>query len=136
MLGHIGRVVCRQAAEYLTPLFQPVTDRSGTWRGRKNTHQIDRDIGFSHDIVHVLMSGVVPRENVRLKKKRIISHNNLNFVLSRIYLITKALPFRGFCSCVSGGLFCTELIRARQGLEFTSLHFVICFSSDEVTQGS
>jgi len=88
--------VCRQAAENLTPLFQPVTDRSSTWRGRKKTHQIDRDIRFSHDIVHVLMSFVALRENVQLEKKKIISHKNLNFVLSRIYLITKPLPFRGF----------------------------------------
>jgi len=94
--GHIGRVVCRQAAENLTPLFQPVTDGSSTWRGHKKTHQIDRDIRFSHDIGHVLMSCVVLRENVQLEKKKIISHNNLNFVLSRIHLITKPLPFRGF----------------------------------------
>jgi len=96
VLSHIGRVVCRQAAENLTPLFQPVTDRSSTSRGRKKTHQIDRDIRFSHDIVHVLMSCVVFRENVQLEKKKIISPNNLNFVLTRIYLITKPLPFRGF----------------------------------------
>ena len=96
MQGHIGRVVCRQAAENLTPLFQPVTDGSSTWKGRKKTHKIDRDIRFSHDIVHVLMSCVVLRENVQIEKKKIISHNNLNFVLSRIYLITKTLPFRGF----------------------------------------
>ena len=89
MQGHIGRVVCRQAAENLTPLFQPVMDRSSTWRGRKKTHQIDRDITFSHDIVHVVMSCVVLRENVQLEKKKIISHNNLYFVLSRIYLIKK-----------------------------------------------
>ena len=85
MQGHIGRVVCRQAAENLTPLFQPVTDRSSIWRGRKKTHQIDRDIRFSHEIVHVLMSCAVFRENVQLKKKKIISHDNLNFVLPRIY---------------------------------------------------
>ena len=96
MQGHIGRVVFRQAAENLTPLFQPVTDGISTWRGRKKTHQIDRDIRFSHDIVHVLMSCVVLRENMQLKKKKTISHNNLNFVLPRIYLITKPLPFRGF----------------------------------------
>jgi len=93
--GHIGRVVCRQAAENLTPLFQPMTDRSSTWRGRKKTHQIDRDIRYSHEIVPVLMSRIVLRENAQLKKK-IIVRNNLNFVLPRIYLITKPLPFRGF----------------------------------------
>ena len=96
MQGHIGTVVCRQAAENLTPLFQPMMDGSSTWRGRKKTHQIDRDIRFSQDIVHVLMSCVVIRENEQLEKKKIMSHNNLNFVLSRIYLITKPLPFRGF----------------------------------------
>ena len=96
MLGHIGRVVCRQAAENLTPLFQPVTDRSSTWRGRRKTHQIDRDIRFSHDIVNVLMSCVLLRENVQFEKKKLISHNNLNFVLTRIYLFSKPLPFRGF----------------------------------------
>ena len=96
MQGHIGRVVCRQVAENLTPLFQPVTDGSSTWKGRKKTHQIDRDIRFSHDIVHVLMSCVVLRENVQLEKKKIISHINLNFVLSQIYLITKPLQFRDF----------------------------------------
>jgi len=89
--------VCRQAAENLTPLFQPVTDRSGTWRGRKKTHEIDRDITFSHETVHVLMPCVVLRDNVQLKKER-ISHNNLNSVLSRIYLIKKPLPFRGFAN--------------------------------------
>jgi len=56
--------VCRQAAENLTPLFQPVTDRSSTWRGRKKTHQIDRDIRFSHESVHMLISCVVRRENL------------------------------------------------------------------------
>ena len=60
------------------------------------THQIDCDIRFSHETVHVLMSCVVLRENVQLEKKKIISHTNLNFVLPRIYLITKPLPFRGF----------------------------------------
>jgi len=85
--------VCRQAAENLTPLFQPVTDRSSTWRGRKKTHQIDRDIRFSHDIVHMLMSCIVLTENMQLKK---IIYHNLHFVLPRIYLITKPLPFRGF----------------------------------------
>ena len=69
MQGHIGRVVCRQAAEYLAPLFQPVTDGSSTWRGRKMTHQIDRDIRFSQEIVHVLMFCVVLTENAQLEKK-------------------------------------------------------------------
>jgi hypothetical protein len=133
VLGHIGRVVCRQAAENLTPLFQPVTDRSGTWRGRKKTHQIDRDIRFSHDIVNVFMSGVVLRENVRLEKKIIISHNNPDFVLTRIYLITKPLLFRGFCSCVSGGLFCTEIDSRTPGCRVHKFTLVICFSSDQVT---
>ena len=133
MLGHIGRVVCRQAAENLTPLFQPVTDRSSTWRGRKKTHQIGRDIRFSHETVHVLMSCVVLRDNAQLKKKKIVSHNNLNFVLSRIYLITKALPFRGFCSCVSGGLFCTEIDSRTPGCRVHKFTLVICFSSDQVT---
>ena len=73
-----------------------MTDGSSIWRGRKKTHQIDRDIRFSHDIGHVLMSCVVLRENVQLEKTKIISHNTLNFVLTRIYLITKPLPFRGF----------------------------------------
>ena len=32
-----------------------------------------------------------------------------------------------FCSCVSGGLFCIELIRAHQGVEFASLHLSFVF---------
>ena len=95
MQGHIGRVVCRQAAENLTHLFEPETDGRSTCRGRKKTHQIDRDIRFAHEIVHVLMFCVLLRENAQLKKK-LISHNKLNFVLSRIYLVTKPFPFRGF----------------------------------------
>ena len=86
--------MCRQAAENLTPLFQPVTDRSSTWTGRKKTHQFYSDIRFSHDIVNVFRSCVELRENVQLEQKTLISHNNLNFVLTRIYLITKPLLFR------------------------------------------
>ena len=56
-----------------------------------------------------------------------ISHESLYFVLSRICLNKQPLPFRGFCSSVSGGLFCIELVRTRQGIEFTRLHSSFVF---------
>jgi len=46
VLGHTGRVVCPQAAEDLTntPVIQPLSEESNTWRGRAETHQIIRQV--------------------------------------------------------------------------------------------
>ena len=50
MQGHTGSAVSREAAENLTPLFQPVTDGSSPWRGRRETHKIDCEtsVKFPH----------------------------------------------------------------------------------------
>jgi len=42
--SHTGSVVRRQAAENLASMFQPATDGSDMWRGRKETHVIYRDL--------------------------------------------------------------------------------------------
>ena len=44
MQGCTGSVVLRQTAANLTPLVQPVADGNSIWRGRGETHQIDRQM--------------------------------------------------------------------------------------------
>ena len=98
--------------------------------------------------IHVLIC-MVPREKVWFLTKSkllllwIYSINPLNAELNPIcYLLAllgahhflhvsrmrvKVPLTSRFCSCVSGGFFCTEFVRAHRGVDFTLLHFHLYF---------
>jgi hypothetical protein len=99
--GHIGSAVRRQAAENLTPLFQPVTDGSSTWRGRRETHRI---------IVTRLLDLILICSCVIVQHTRDVDYSSKSkFSLIANSFNQKTSLLSRLCSCVSSGLFCTEL---------------------------
>ena len=129
MQGHIGSLVRREAAEKLTPMVQPVSDGSSSWRGRRETHQIDSEslIKFRIKEICVLKFCVYYWRKYQYLLEGIISHKNLIFVSLRISLSKKSSHVYRFYSCISFGLFCLELFRTHRGIKFTRLHLSFVF---------
>jgi len=93
MQGYIGSVVHREAAENLTPLFQPMSEGSGRWRGRRETHQTDGESLLKFRIKEVRVSVICMYywRKYQYLLEEVISHKNLKCASLRIYLSKKNL---------------------------------------------